>query len=118
MLGIEQAVFGNRIGHIGHAIDTYAEQFGYGNVRQFTGHALGRELWEEPAVPHYGTKDRGPRLKAGMVLAIEPMLTLGDWRAVIDDDGWTAQTVDHSNCVQYEHTVAVTEDGPQILKVL
>lgn len=118
MLGIEQAVAGNRIGDIGHAIDAYAKRRGYGNVREFTGHAIGAELWEEPQVPHYGAKGQGPRLKAGMVLAIEPMLTLGSSHAYIGDDGWTARTVDHSICVQYEHTVAVTEDGPQILTVL
>jgi len=117
-LGIEQAVAGNRIGDIGYAIDSYAQQFGYGNVREFTGHAIGRELWEEPAIPHYGNKGTGMRLKQGMVLAIEPMLTLGGWRSYVEDDGWTARTIDHSICVQYEHTIAITEDGPRILTVL
>ncbi len=118
MLGIEQAVVGNRIGDIGYAIDTYATQFGYGNVKDFTGHAVGKKLWEEPTVPHYGNKDHGARLKKGMVLAIEPMLTLGSWRSFIENDGWTARTMDHSICVQYEHTVAVTDHGPQILTLL
>lgn len=118
MLGIEQAVVGNRIGDIGYAIDTYAKHFGYGNVKEFTGHAVGKELWEEPAVPHYGNKEQGVRLKKGMVLAIEPMLTLGGWRAYVESDGWTARTIDHSICVQYEHTVAITDNGPQILTVL
>lgn len=118
MLGIDQAVVGNRVGDIGYAIDTYAKQFGYGNVREFTGHGVGKELWEEPSVPHYGIKGKGARLKKGMVLAIEPMLTLGGWQAFIDDDGWTARTIDHSICVQYEHTVAITDNGPQILTVL
>jgi len=117
-LGIEQAVAGNRIGDIGYAIDTYAKQFGYGNVREFTGHGVGRELWEEPAVPHFGIKGKGARLKNGMVLAIEPMLTLGEWLSYIENDGWTARTIDHSICVQYEHTVAITDDGPQILTAL
>ncbi|UNK16030.1 type I methionyl aminopeptidase [Paenibacillus sp. N3/727] len=117
-LGIEQAFAGNRMGDIGFVIDSYAQQFGYGNVREFTGHAIGRELWEEPVVPHYGSKGKGIRLKKGMVLAIEPMLTLGDWRSYVENDGWTARTIDHSICVQYEHTVAITEDGPQILTVL
>ncbi|WP_106767473.1 type I methionyl aminopeptidase [Paenibacillus faecalis] len=117
-LGIEQAVIGNRIGDIGFVIDSYAEQLGYGNVKDFTGHGIGRELWEEPEVPHYGIKGKGVRLKKGMVLAIEPMLTLGSWGAYIEDDGWTARTIDHSICVQYEHTVAITEDGPRILTVL
>lgn len=118
MLGIEQAVVGNRVGHISHAIDAYAQRHGYGNVRQFTGHGVGQELWEEPAVPHYGSSTRGPRLKKGMVLAIEPMLTTGGWEAMLDDDGWTARTVDGSICVQYEHTVAITDNGPQILTTL
>lgn len=118
MLGIEQAQDGKRIGDIGFAIDSYARQHGYGNVRQFSGHAVGREIWEEPNVPHYGIQGKGARLKKGMVLAIEPMLTLGDWRATIDGDGWTARTVDRSICVQYEHTVAITDNGPVILTTL
>lgn len=117
-LGIEQAAIGNRIGDIGFAIDSHAQQFGYGNVREFTGHGIGKDLWEEPAVPHYGVKGKGVRLKKGMVLAIEPMLTLGGWRSYVENDGWTARTMDHSICVQYEHTVAITEDGPRILTVL
>lgn len=118
MLGIEQAQDGKRIGDIGFAIDSYARQHGYGNVRQFSGHAVGREIWEEPTVPHYGIQGKGARLKKGMVLAIEPMLTLGDWRATIDADGWTARTIDRSICVQYEHTVAITDNGPVILTTL
>ena len=114
-LGIEQAYPGNRVGDIGFAIDNKAKKYGYGNVREFTGHGIGKELWEEPAVPHYGMKNRGERLKEGMVLAIEPMLTLGGWRAYIEEDGWTARTIDHSICVQYEHTVAITDNGPEIL---
>lgn len=118
LLGIEQALVGNRIGDIGDAIDRHAQQFGYGNVRDFTGHAIGRELWEEPAVPHCGIKGTGIRLEKGMVLAIEPMLTLGDWRSYVESDRWTARTIDQSICVQYEHTVAITDNGPQILTVL
>ncbi|GKU80101.1 type I methionyl aminopeptidase [Paenibacillus sp. L3-i20] len=118
MLGIEQAVAGNRIGDIGYTIDTYANQFGYGNVREFTGHAVGQQLQEEPSVPHYGKKGHGVQLKKGMVLAIEPMFTLGSWRSFVESDGWTARTIDKSICVQYEHTVAITDNGPQILTVL
>ncbi|MOA37340.1 Methionine aminopeptidase [compost metagenome] len=106
------------MGDIGYAIDSYAQQFGYGNVREFTGHGIGRELWEEPAVPHYGHKGTGIRLQKGMVLAIEPMLTLGGWHSYVENDGWTARTIDHSICVQYEHTVAITENGPRILTAL
>ncbi|MBN3526574.1 type I methionyl aminopeptidase [Paenibacillus apiarius] len=118
LLGIEQAVAGNRVGDIGYAIDSYAERHGYGNVRQFTGHGIGKDLWEEPAVPHYGRQGMGPQLKNGLVLAIEPMFTLGDWRAYVESDGWTARTVDRSICVQYEHTVAITDNGPEILTKL
>ncbi|WP_025680971.1 type I methionyl aminopeptidase [Paenibacillus massiliensis] len=118
LLGIEQAFAGNRIGDIGYAIDSHAQRFGYGNVRDFTGHAIGRELWEEPTVPHYGTKGSGVLLVKGMVLAIEPLLTLGDWRSYVERDGWTTRTIDRSICVQYEHTVAITDHGPQILTVL
>jgi len=118
MLGIEQAVRGKRVGDIGYAIQTYAKRNNYGNVRQFTGHGIGQDLWEEPAIPHYGRQGSGPLLKNGLVLAIEPMFTLGDWRAFIDADGWTARTMDGSVCVQYEHTVAITEHGPEILTKL
>ncbi|PTX55310.1 methionine aminopeptidase type I [Melghirimyces profundicolus] len=114
-LGIEQARPGNRIGDIGHAIQSFAEPLGYGVVREFCGHGVGRELWESPQIPHFGQAGTGPRIQAGMTLAIEPMITLGDWKARMDDDGWTARTADGSICVQYEHTVWVTEDGPVIL---
>lgn len=116
--GIAQACASNRIGDIGAAIDAYAKQYGFGNVRQFTGHGIGMELWEEPAIPHYGKAGSGTRLKEGYVLAIEPMFTLGSEQAYIDNDGWTARTVDHSICVQYEHTIAVTGNGPEILTQL
>lgn len=116
-LGIEQARVGNRIGDIGHAIQAFAEPRGYGVVREFTGHGVGQDLWEEPVVPHYGKPAAGRTLRPGMTLAIEPMLTLGAWRSQIDDDGWTARTIDGSICVQYEHTVVVTEEGPVILTV-
>jgi methionyl aminopeptidase len=117
-LGIEQARVGRTVGDIGHAIQSFAESKGYGVVREFTGHGVGRELWEEPVVPHYGKPGAGHPIQVGMTLAIEPMLTLGTWRAKIDSDGWTARTADGSICVQYEHTVAVTEDGPVILTAL
>lgn len=116
--GIEAARAGNRIGDIGHAIQSYAEPLGVGVVRQFTGHGVGQALWEEPPVPHYGRAGTGPLIRSGMVLAIEPMLTLGDWMAKEDPDGWTARTADGSICVQYEHSIAVTDDGPVILTVL
>ncbi len=114
-LGIQEAVAGQRIGDIGYVIDHYAREHHYGNVYDFTGHGVGREIWEEPTVPHYGIRNKGARLKKGMVIAIEPMFTLGKTANYTEDDGWTVRTVDHSICVQYEHTVAITENGPEIL---
>ncbi|SFS43810.1 type I methionyl aminopeptidase [Marininema halotolerans] len=116
--GIEQIRPENRIGDIGWAIQSYAEAEGYGVVREFTGHAVGQNLWEEPPIPHFGLPHTGPKIQAGMVLAVEPMITAGNWRARVDADGWTARTVDGSLCVQYEHTIAVTEEGYEILTKL
>ncbi|ABO50120.1 methionine aminopeptidase, type I [Desulforamulus reducens MI-1] len=116
--GIAMARPGNRTGDIGNAIQTYAESFHYGVVREFCGHGVGRSLWEAPEIPHYGRPNRGPSLQAGITIAIEPMITLGAWKAKLDRDGWTARTVDGSICVQYEHTLAVTEDEPIIITTL
>lgn len=117
-LGIEKARAGNRIGDIGAAIQSYAESYQYGVVRDFCGHGVGRELWEEPQIPHYGQPGRGALIKPGLTIAIEPMITNGSWKAKIDADGWTARTVDGSICVQYEHTIAVTEEETIILTQL
>ncbi|MEJ8546797.1 type I methionyl aminopeptidase [Brevibacillus borstelensis] len=114
-LGIEQAVVGNRIGDISHAIQTYAQAQGYSVVRDFTGHGIGQKMHEEPYVPHYGPPGRGPRLKEGMVITIEPMLNVGTYHVKIDEDGWTARTRDGKLSAQYEHTIAITADGPLIL---
>lgn len=114
-LGIEQAVVGNRIGDISHAIQTYAEAQGFSVVRQFIGHGIGQNMHEEPEVPHFGPPGRGPRLKEGMVITIEPMINVGTYMAKIEDDGWTARTADGSLSAQYEHTVAITKDGPRVL---
>lgn len=114
-LGIEQAVIGNRIGDISHAIQSYAESENLSVVRQFVGHAIGQDMHEEPQVPHYGPPHRGPRLKEGMVITIEPMLNIGSYGCKIDADGWTARTVDGKLSAQYEHTLAITKDGPLIL---
>jgi methionyl aminopeptidase len=116
--GIAAAKPGNRVGDISHAIQSFAEPLGYGVVRDFTGHGVGQDLHEDPQVPHFGEPGTGPLLRPGMTLAIEPMITLGTWEAKVDQDGWTARTVDGSICVQYEHTVAITEDGPVILTEL
>lgn len=114
-LGIAQAVVGNRIGDISHAIQTFAETNGYSVVRDFVGHAIGQAMHEEPQVPHYGAPGRGTRLKEGMVITIEPMINIGSYKCKIDPDGWTARTIDGSLSAQYEHTVAITADGPLIL---
>lgn len=115
MLGIEQAVIGNRIGDIGHAIQTFAESKGYGVVRDFIGHGLGPTIHEEPAVPHYGKPGKGLRLKEGMTITIEPMITMGTWQMNMDTNGWTARTRDGGYCAQYEHTLAITKEGPILL---
>jgi len=113
--GIELAVVGNRIGDISNAIQVYAEGEGLSVVREFIGHGIGEKMHEEPQVPHYGPPHRGPRLKEGMVITIEPMLNIGTFRSKLDSDGWTARTMDGSLSAQYEHTIAITADGPVIL---
>lgn len=114
-LGIEQAQVGNRIGDIGHAIQTYAEGQGYGVVRDFIGHGIGPTMHEDPAVPHYGQAGRGLRLKEGMTITIEPMITTGTWKMKMDPNGWTAYTRDGGLCCQYEHSLVITKDGPVIM---
>ncbi|SFJ42625.1 type I methionyl aminopeptidase [Thermoflavimicrobium dichotomicum] len=113
--GIEQAVAGNRIGDISHAIQTFAESHGLSVVRPFIGHGIGRHMHELPEVPHYGPPHQGPVLQEGMVITIEPMLNLGKHHVKIEADGWTAKTVDGSLSAQYEHTIAITANGPLIL---
>jgi methionyl aminopeptidase len=113
--GIEKAVVGNRIGDISYAIQTYAESQGFSVVRDFVGHAIGQAMHEEPQVPHYGPPGRGVRLKEGMVITIEPMINTGTYRSKLDADGWTARTEDGGLSAQYEHTVAITAEGPLIL---
>lgn len=113
--GIEQSVVDNRIGDISHAIQSYAEAQGFSVVRDFIGHGIGEQMHEEPQVPHYGPPHRGARLKPGMVLTIEPMLNTGTYYSKVDADGWTARTVDGGLSAQYEHTIAITEEGPLIL---
>lgn len=114
-LGIEQAVVGNRIGDISHAIQTYTEKAGYGVVRDFVGHGIGREMHEDPKVPNYGKAGQGPLLKPGMVICIEPMITAGTHRVRVLDDDWTAITMDRKPAAHFEHTVLITENGPEIL---
>lgn len=113
--GIEAAKIGNRIGDIGAAIQNYVEPKGYSVVREFVGHGIGPTMHEEPSVPHYGTAGKGKRLKEGMTLTIEPMINTGTWKSKMDDNGWTARTEDGGLSCQYEHTIAITKDGPEIL---
>lgn len=110
--GIEKAQVGKRIGDIGHAIQTYAEAEGLSVVREFTGHGIGPTLHEEPHIPHFGLPNKGLRLKEGMVITIEPMLNEGSWKSQMDDNGWTARTIDQGRSAQYEHTIVITKDGP------
>jgi len=117
MAGIEKARAGNRLGDVGHAIQTHVERHGYSIVRDLVGHGVGRELHEEPQVPNYGPPDRGPRLMAGQVLAIEPMVNMGGHDVVTRPDGWTVVTKDGSLSAHFEHTVAVGVDGAEILSL-
>ncbi|WP_207952117.1 type I methionyl aminopeptidase [Paenibacillus turpanensis] len=114
-VGIRQAVPGNRVGDISHAIQRYAEQKGYSVVKEFVGHGIGKTIHEEPKIPHYGQPGKGPLLKEGMVITIEPMLNIGQPYVHFDPDGWTARTLDGSLSAQYEHTIAITNEGPLIL---
>ncbi|MFL2105852.1 type I methionyl aminopeptidase [Desemzia sp. FAM 23991] len=113
--GIEQAQVGNRIGDIGHAIQSYVEPEGFSVVREFIGHGIGPTLHEAPSVPHYGEAGKGLRLKEGMVITIEPMINTGTWKSKMDNNGWTARTEDGGISCQFEHTLAITKDGPRIL---
>ena len=113
--GIEQAQVGNRLGDIGHAIQTHVEAEGFSAVKEFTGHGIGRSMHEDPAVLNYGTPGKGVKLREGMVITIEPMINVGQWQCKIDDNGWTARTIDGRLSTQYEHTIAITQSGPFIL---
>ena len=113
--GIEKAIVGNRLTDISHAIQTYAENNGFSVVRDFVGHGIGRNMHEEPQVPNYGMPGHGPRLKAGMVLAIEPMVNMGVYEVETLLDNWTVVTKDRKKSAHFEHTVAITEKGPWIL---
>ena len=114
--GIRKAIAGNHIGDIGHAVQTYAESFGYGVVRDLTGHGIGRAMHEDPSVPNFGRPGHGTRLRAGMTLAIEPMIAMGDYHVAELEDGWTIVTEDGSTCAHYEHTIAINEKGlPELL---
>lgn len=113
--GIEQAVPGNRVGDIGHAVQEYVEARGYSVVREFVGHGVGAKLHEDPSVPNFGTAGRGVRLMPGMVIAIEPMVNMGGCGVKILSDGWTTVTKDGKLSAHFEHTVAITPNGPVLL---
>lgn len=113
--GIAASVPGNRIGDIGHAIQSYVEKEGFSVVREFIGHGIGAVIHEKPDIPHFGLPGKGARIKEGMVFTIEPMVNLGEWKTKMDANGWTARTIDGRLSAQYEHTIAITKDGPVIL---
>jgi methionyl aminopeptidase len=113
--GIAECRPGRRLSDVSHAIQTHVERGGFSVVRAFVGHGIGRALHEEPQVPNFGDPGRGPQLRPGMVLALEPMVTMGSWEVRILDDGWTAVTKDGSLAAHFEHTIAVTEAGPEVL---
>lgn len=116
--GIRAAVAGGRVGDIGAAVFEYCTQRGYGVVRDYTGHGVGAKLHEDPSVPNFGTPGRGVRLLPGMTIAIEPMINQGTEKVKSMSDGWTVKTLDGKLSAHFEHTVAITEDGPKILTVL
>lgn len=113
--GIDQAQPGNSLYDISHAVQHYVEANGYSIVREYVGHGIGRNLHEDPQIPNFGEAGKGPRLKPGMVLAIEPMVNAGGCATVVKEDNWTAVTADGSLSAHFEHTIAVTSDGPLIL---
>ena len=114
-LGIENAIVGKRVSDISHAIQSHVEKSGFSVVRTFVGHGIGRELHEEPQIPNYGIPGKGPRLKEGMTLAIEPMVNSGTYEVRILGDGWTAVAIDGKKSAHFEHTVLVTTGKPKIL---
>ncbi len=111
-IGIQQAIAGKRIGDISNAIQNHCEAKGYSVVRELCGHGIGRKLHEDPEVPNYGRRGCGPLLKKGMCIAIEPMINLGSRNIVIERDGWTTRTRDRKPSAHYEHTIAISQDGP------
>jgi methionyl aminopeptidase len=114
-LAVDQLQPGNRLSDIGHAVQAYVEKHGFSVVREFVGHGIGTSLHEDPQVPNFGDAGYGPRLKPGLVLAIEPMVNIGDSGVKVDADGWTARTADGKLSAHFEYSVAVTESGPMIL---
>ena len=118
MAGIQVAHAGARLGDISSAIQEYAESRGYSVVREYTGHGIGRNMHEDPPIPNFGIPGQGPLLKKGMTLALEPMINIGDWRTRLEDDNWTVKTSDGSLSAHFEHTIAITDEGSEILTAL
>jgi methionyl aminopeptidase len=116
--GLEQATAGNRLSDISHAIQQHAEQFGYGVVREFVGHGVGKQLHEDPQIPNFGLPGKGPKLRAGMTLAIEPMINMGRKEVRVLEDNWTTVTIDGLPSAHYEHSILVTDGAPVILTKL
>lgn len=116
--GIAAARVGNRLGDVSSAIQREAEAKGYSVVRDFVGHGIGRQMHEDPSVPNYGTAGTGLRLEQGLVIALEPMVNMGTWRVQVLKDGWTVVTEDNRLSAHFEHTVAVTETGPEVLTLV
>ena len=114
-LAVEQCHAGRRLSDISHAVQRHVEGEGFAVVRAFVGHGIGRALHEDPQIPNFGDPGRGPVLRPGMVLAVEPMVTMGSWEVKILDDGWTAVTRDGSLAAHFEHTIAITEGDPEVL---
>ncbi len=114
-LGLDEAKPGERLSNISHAIQTFVEAAGFSIVREYVGHGIGQHLHEDPQIPHYGPPGKGPRLKPGMVLCIEPMVNAGQRYVKTLADNWTVVTVDGKRCAHFEHTIAITEDGYEIL---
>jgi methionyl aminopeptidase len=113
--GIEQAKDGNRLYDMSYAVQSHVESHGYSIVRDFVGHGIGRNLHEDPQIPNFGSRGQGPRIKPGMVFAVEPMVNMGGSATIVREDGWTAVTADGSLSAHFEHTIAVMPDGPWIL---
>jgi methionyl aminopeptidase len=113
--GIRAARGGSRVGDIGHAIQTYVEAQGFSVVREYVGHGVGRQMHEDPQIPNYGNPNTGTALRPGMVIAIEPMVNIGDWRTKKDADNWTVRTVDGTLSAHFEHTIAITEGEAEVL---
>ena len=116
-LGIQQAVTGNRIGDISHAVQTFVEAHGFSIVREMVGHGVGRSMHEEPQIPNFGRRNSGEKIKPGMTLAIEPMVNLGGYAVRTLSDGWTVVTADGQPSAHFEHTVLTTDSGPEILTI-